>query len=135
MPREKDGSHDRADEGLALKNLALLALPWLSFQRDVLALMKKGIEDASHIRPIENLASRQLQALTMIVDPSGKFRSLLDRDLQENIKETYAQAVPKMVANSVLLIEAQEAVLSSISEQFDQLRKGKTNDGTETKGS
>ncbi len=135
MSKESNASHDRADESRVLKGLALLALPWISFQRDLLALMKKGIEDASHIRPIENLTSRQMQALTMIVDPSGKFRNLLDRDLQENIKETYAQAFPKLVANSVLLIETQEAVLSSISEQFDKLRKDKTSDGTETKSS
>ena len=135
MPKEKNGSQDRADESRMLKNLALLALPWLSFQRDLLALMKKGIEDASHIRPIENLTSRQLQALAMIVDPSGKFRNLIDHDLQENIKDAYAQAFPKFVSNSVRLIETQEAVLSSISEQFDKLRKDKTSNETETKSS
>ena len=135
MPKENNGSQDRTDESRVLKNLALLALPWLSFQRDLLALMKKGIEDASHIRPIENLTSRQLQALAMIVDPSGKFRNLIDHDLQENIKDAYAQAFPKFVSNSVRLIETQEAVLSSISEQFDKLRKDKTSNETETKSS
>ena len=135
MPKENNGSHERADESRVLKGLALLTLPWLSFQRDMLALMKKGIEDASHIRPIENLASRQLQALAMIVDPSGKFRNLIDHDLQEKIKDAYAQAFPKFVANSVRLIETQEAVLSSMSEQFDKLRKDKTSDETETKSS
>ena len=135
MPKEKNSSHDRADESRVLKSLALLTLPWLSFQRDLLALMKKGIEDTSHIRPIENLTSRQLQALMMILDPSGKLRNLLDHDLQEKIKDAYAQAFPKFVADSVLLIEAQDAVLSSISEQFDKLRNDKTSDGTETKNS
>jgi flagellar motility protein MotE (MotC chaperone) len=135
MPKENNGSHERADESRVLKGLALLTLPWLSFQRDMLALMKKGIEDASHIRPLENLASRQLQALAMIVDPSGKFRNLIDHDVQEKIKDVYAQAFPKFVANSVRLIETQEAVLISMSEQFDKLRKNKTSDETETKSS
>ena len=83
MPNDKDSSLDHAQngEGRVLRNFILLTLPWLSFQRDMLAIMKKGIEDASHVRPIENLTSRELQALMMILDPSGKWRSLLDRDL------------------------------------------------------
>ena len=135
MPNDKNGSQDRAVESRVLRNFALLTLPWLSFQRDLLALMKKGIEDASHVRPIENVTSRQLQALTMILDPSGKWRDLLDRDLQEKIKETYVKAFPKLVAGSIFLIETQEALLGSITEQFDKLRKDKATGGTDAKSS
>ena len=104
MPNDKDSGRDHAQngEGRVLRNFALLALPWLSLQRDMLALMKRGIEDASHVRPIENLTSRELQALMMILDPSGKWRSLLDRDLQEKIKETYTKTFPKLVSGSIL---------------------------------
>jgi hypothetical protein len=87
--------------------------------------MKRGIDDASHVRPIENLTSRELQALMMILDPSGKWRSLLDRDLQEKIKETYTKTFPKLVSGSIFLIETQEAVLASIYELFDKMRKDK----------
>jgi hypothetical protein len=127
MPNDKDRGRHHAQNGESrvLRNFALLALPWLSLQRDLLTLMKRGIEDASHVRPIENLTSRELQALIMILDPSGKWRSLLDRDLQEKIKETYTKTFPKLVAGSILLIETQEAVLASISELFDKLRKDK----------
>ena len=85
--------------------------------------MKRGIEDASHVRPIENLASRELQALMMTLDPSGKWRALFDRDLQNEIKETYTKTFPKLVSGSLGLIESQEEVLASLSELFDKLRK------------
>ena len=127
MPNDKDSGRDHAQNGASrvLRNFALLALPWLSLQRDLLTLMKRGIDDASHVRPIENLTSRELQALMMILDPSGKWRNLLDRDLQEKIKETYTKTFPKLVSGSIFLIETQEAVLASIYELFDKLRKDK----------
>lgn len=117
-----------------LRNFALLTLPWLSFQRDMLAIMKKGIEDASHVRPIQNLTLRELQAIMMIVDPSGKWRKLIHPDLQEKIRETYLKTFPKLVSGMVHSIEAQEAVLGSIAELFDKARKdNKTSGGTPTK--
>jgi hypothetical protein len=127
MPNDKDNGRDLTQNGESrvLRNFALLTLPWLSLQRDLLALMKRGIEDASNVRPIENLTSRELQALMMILDPSAKWRNLLDRDFQEKIKETYAKTFPKLVSGSILLIETQEAVLAAISELFDNLRKDK----------
>jgi hypothetical protein len=136
MPNENSG-RDRAQNGESrvLRNFALLTLPWLSLQRDLLALMKRGIEDASHVRPIENLTSRQLQAMMMILDPSVKWRNLLDRDLQEKIKEAYAKAFPKFVSGAILLIESQDAMLASISEQFDKLRKDKASGSTGAKSS
>jgi hypothetical protein len=127
MPNEKDSGRDHAQNGESrvLRNFALLTLPWLSLQRDLLALMKRGIEDASNVRPIENLTSRELQALMMILDPSAKWRNLLDSDLQKKIKETHTKAFPKLVSGSILLIETQEEVLASISELIDKLRKDK----------
>jgi hypothetical protein len=127
MPNEKDSGRDHAQNGESrvLRNFALLTLPWLSLQRDLLALMKRGIEDASNVRPIENLTSRELQALMMILDPSAKWRNLLDSDLQEKIKETYTKTFPKLVSGSILLIETQEEVLASISKLIDKLRKDK----------
>jgi hypothetical protein len=125
MPNDKDSGPDHAQngEGRVLKNLILLTLPWLSFQREMLAIVKKGIEDTSHVRPIENLTSRELQGLTMILDPSGKWRSLLDRDLEKKIEEIYAKTFPKLVSGSILFIEAQETLLASICDLLDKLRK------------
>jgi hypothetical protein len=136
MQNDKDSGRDHPQNGESrvLTNFILLTLPWLSFQRDMLAIMKKGIEDASHVRPIANFTSRELQALMMIWDPSGKWRNLLDRDLQEKIKETYTKTFPKLVSGSILFIEAQDAVLASISERLDKLRKdSKSSDETSRK--
>ena len=125
MPKNKDGLRNdpSSSDSPILRNLVLLALPLLSFQRDVLAIMKKGIEDASHIRPIENLTSRELQALMMIVDSSGKWRNLLGNDLTEQIKQAYEKLFPKLVSGSMLLIETQDAILASISERLNELRR------------
>jgi hypothetical protein len=127
MPNEKDSGRDHAQNGESrvLRTFALLTLPWLSLQRDLLVLMKRGIEDASNVRPIENLTSRELQALMMILDPSAKWRNLLDSDLQKKIKEAYTKTFPKLVSGSILLIETQEEVLASIYELIDKLRKDK----------
>jgi hypothetical protein len=107
-----------------LRNFILLTLPWLSFQREILAIMKKGIADASHVRPVENLTSRELQALMMIFDSSGKWRSLSDRDLEKKITDTYAEIFPKLVSGSFAFIEAQDAVLAGMSDLLEKLRKG-----------
>lgn len=123
MPNDKDKGRDQSDENRIGRNIALMALPWLSFQRDVLALVKRGIEDASHIRPVENLAWRELQALMMIVDPSGKWRTLFNRDLENELKEAYTKNFPKLVSGSLGLIENQEEVLASLTELFEKMRK------------
>ena len=136
MPNDQRNRRDHPDtgDGRALRNFILLTLPWLSFQRDILAIMKKGIEDASHVRPIQNLTLRELQAMMMILDPTGKWRKLIDQDLQEKIRETYLKTSTKLVSGMLHSIEAQEAVLGSISELFDKARKdSQTSGGTRTK--
>jgi hypothetical protein len=126
MTNEKDNGRNSAQNGeRVLRNFILLTLPWLSFQREMLAIARKGIEDTSHIRPIENLTSREFQALMMILDPSGKWRGLLDRDLEKKMEEAYSKTFPKLVSGSLLFIEAQEALLASIFELLDKLRKNK----------
>jgi len=125
MPNDQDSDRDRPErgEGRALKNLALLTLPWLSFQREMLALMKRGIEDASHIRPVENLILLEVQALMMIFDPTGKWRSHIGHDLQEKLEATYKGIFPKLVSSSLLSVEAQDAALASLAGLLDKLRK------------
>jgi hypothetical protein len=132
MPNDKDSRSDRPEHGggRALSNLVLLTLPWLSFQRDMLTVMKKGIEDASHVRPFENLILLELQALMMIFDPSGKWRSYIDSDLQQKMEEAYKKTFPQLVSTSILSIEAQEAALASLAELLNKLRKdGKPSGG------
>jgi len=125
MPQDKHSSDDHAQtpEGRALRNFSLLALPWLSFQQEILSIMKKGIESASHVRPFEHLSSRELQAFMMIFDPTGKWRGLSDRDLEKVLAETYGKILPKLVSGSYAFIEAQEAILTSVSGVLNDVRK------------
>lgn len=131
MPHDNHSSIDHAQnpESRVLRNFILLTLPWLSFQREILAMMKKGIENASHVRPIENLTSRELQALMMIFDPSGKWRNLQDRDLEKKITDTYTETFPKLVSGSYAIIEAHDAILACMSDLLEKLRKDNQSNG------
>jgi hypothetical protein len=130
MPQDKHSSddHTQTPEGRALRNFALMALPWLSFQREILSIMRTGIENASHVRPFEHLTSRELQAFMMIFDPTGKWRALSDRDLEKVLTETYGKILPKWVAGSFAFIEAQETALDSVSGLLDGVRKNPNGD-------
>jgi hypothetical protein len=133
MPDDEDSNRDRPqpDGGRTLKNFILLTLPWLSFQRDMLTIMKKGIEDASHVRPFENFMLLEIQALMMILDPSGKWRNHIGSHAQGKIEEKYKQCFAKLVSVSIRSIEGQEAALASLSELLDKLRKdSKAGNGT-----
>jgi hypothetical protein len=125
MSNDNDSPQDRFEHGerRALKNLILLTLPWLSFQREMLSIMKRGIEDASHVRPAENLILLEFQALLMIVDPTGKWRSYIGDDLQEKLEATYKELSPKLVSALLRSIEVHEGTLASLNEQLDKLRK------------
>lgn len=131
MSDDKHSSIDHAQnpESRLLRNFILLTLPWLSFQREILAMMKKGIENASHVRPIENLTTRELQALTMIFDPSGKWRNLQDRDLEKKFADAYAETLPKLVSGSYAVIEAQDESLARMSDLLEKLRKDNQSNG------
>jgi hypothetical protein len=106
------------------RNVALLALPWLSFQQDMLAIMKKGIEDTSHIKPVQKLTLLELQALMMILDPSRTWRSPFDANFEKRVEDTYKEAFPKMVSGSIDFIEAQEMILRRMSDAFVTLKNG-----------
>jgi hypothetical protein len=125
MPHDKHSSDDHAQtpEGRALRNFALVALPWLSFQRDILAIMRKGIDDANNVRPFENLTSLELHAWMMIFDPTRRWRALVDHDLEKTFTETYDKILPKLVSGSRAFIDAHEAALDSVSELLNDVRK------------
>jgi hypothetical protein len=89
----------------------------------MLSIMKRGIEDASHVRPVENLILLELQALMMIVDPTGRWRNCIGYDLQEKLETMYKGIFPKLVSSSLLSVEVQAAALASLTELLDKLRK------------
>jgi hypothetical protein len=124
MASDKDSGLSRVPnfEDRVLRNFLLLASPWVLFQQEMLAIAKNSLEQASKDKPVEKLMSREAQALMMILDPSEKWRGLLDRDLQNKIEEIYKKTVPKFAAGSIQLVEAQEAFLRSVSELLEKLR-------------
>ena len=117
MPNDKDSGLYNALAGAnPLRNFILLALPWISFQRDMLAILKKSVEGASERRPFENLTLSEMQAMMMIVDPSGAGRGLLGSDVEKKLKETYEKILPNLASGSLNFIEAQDIILESVSD-------------------
>ena len=107
-----------------LRDVILLALPWLSFQREMLEVAKCNITDPSHVRSTENFTLRQLQALIMILDRSGTRRNLLDDDFKEKVEVAFKEILPKLTSARVQLIEAQEEILATMFDALNALRKG-----------
>lgn len=119
-----DGKPDQPqiDED-TFRNLILLTLPWLSLQRDVLEIAKKYVTDVGNVKPTENFALRQFQALMMILDRSRTLRDSLDSDFEKKVEDAYKEILPKVSSASVQLIEAQEAVLAAVFDALNALRK------------
>jgi hypothetical protein len=128
MPNEADkNSGDvRGGAGRLLRNLILLALPCVSFQREILAIIKEGLakDKKNSLEPFQNLVSRELHALMMILDRSQELRSLLGENLERELQAELPKIFSKLAAGSVSLIEAQEALLKAVSEILLQLKNG-----------
>jgi len=107
-----------------LRNFILLALPWLSYQREMLEIAKSNITDPSRVRATENFTLRQLQALMMILDRSGTRRNLLDEDFKKRLEVSFKELFPKLTSARVQLIEAQEEILTTMFDTLNTLRKG-----------
>ena len=122
MPNENNSDHPQICEG-ALRNFILLTLPWLSFQRQMLEIAKKGIKDASHTKPAEHFALHELHALMMILDRSGAWRSLIDPDFEKRVENASKEVFPKVASASLQLIEVQETILTGAFEALNKLRK------------
>ncbi|HEX3341887.1 MAG TPA: hypothetical protein VHT68_22240 [Pseudolabrys sp.] len=126
MPNDKDSSSDHAHSvrDSMLRSFSLLALPWLSFQRDMLAIVKKGIEDTSHARPVQKLTLLELHALMMILDPSRTLRGPFDADLEKRVEEMHKETFPKLVSGSLQFIEVQDILLKRMSDALNKLKDG-----------
>jgi hypothetical protein len=132
MATDKDYKTDRAQasgedvkdpKDDLLRGLGLLALPVLAFQRNMLGIVRTGINEAGLLKPLQTLAENELHALFMILDPTGKWRNSLGADIEKKMKDTLDSAVPKAIAGSVSLIDAQQALLTSLIDALDTARK------------
>jgi hypothetical protein len=130
MPADKDAKTGRANEtredvkGNLLRGLGLLALPVLAFQRNMLGILRTGINEAGVLKPMQMLAEHELHALFMILDPKAHWRNSLGVEIEKKLKDALDGAVPKVISGSVNLIEAQQAILTSLIEALDTARKG-----------
>ena len=89
-----DGAQD--GQGSALSNVILLALPLFCFQRNVLNLVKAGLERAAGVRPVQNLLLHEMQAALMILDPERKWRNRLGVDLENKLKGLVEETTGKV---------------------------------------
>jgi hypothetical protein len=130
MPADKDHKTGRANEtredvkSNLLRGLGLLALPVLAFQRNMLGILRTGINEAGVLKPMQMLAEHELHALFMILDPKAHWRNSLGVEIEKKLKDALDGAVPKVISGSVNLIEAQQAILTSLIEALDTARKG-----------
>jgi hypothetical protein len=106
-----------------LRGLGLLALPVLAFQRNMLGLVKQGIEEAGLLKPVRTLAEHELHALFMIIDPKAQWRNSLGVEIEKKLKDALDSAAPKVLAGSVNLIDAQQSILTSLIDALDKARK------------
>ena len=135
MPTDSDYKTGRtqvtgedAKDGL-LRGVGLLALPVLAFQRNMLKVVRKGIEEAGLLQPVRTLAEHELHALFMILDPTGRWRNSLGVEIEKKLKDAFDSAVPKVISGSVSLIDAQQAILTSLIEALDTARKSELPEG------
>jgi hypothetical protein len=127
MPNDSKPDQPQTPEN-PLRSLILLALPFLSFQREVLEFAKKSVQDAGTVKPAEKFTVSELHALMMILDPKRTFRNRFDEDFEKKLEEAFKEIVPKLTSASVQLIEAQQKALSVVFDGLCNLRKGEKGD-------
>jgi len=131
MPTDRDYETGRAQvtgedaKADLLQGMGLLALPLLAFHRNILDILRTGINEAGLLKPVQTLVENELHALLMILDPTGKWRNSLGADIEKKLKDTLDAAVPKVISGSVSLIDAQQAMLTSIIVALDTVRSNK----------
>jgi len=131
MPTDRDYETGRAQvtgedaKADLLRGMGLLALPLLAFHRNILDILRTGINEAGLLKPVQTLVENELHALLMILDPTGKWRNSLGADIEKKLKDTLDAAVPKVISGSVSLIDAQQAMLTSIIVALDTVRSNK----------
>lgn len=129
MSTDSDRKTDRAQatgedvkDGL-MRGVGLLALPVLAFQRNMLGIVRKGINEAGLLKPLQTLAQNELHALLMVLDPTGKWRNSLGTDIEDKLRDAFDRAGPKVISGSNSLIDAQHEILTVLIEALDTARK------------
>ena len=122
MPNDSKRDQPHISEDV-LRNLTLLTLPWLSFQRDMLGIVREGIQGVGPVRPTEKFMLHELQALMMILDRSHTLRSLVSEDFEKRVEGACKEILPKLASASCQFLEAQELLLTNVISALDKVRK------------
>jgi len=132
MPNDKD-SYLRRAQGRMLKTLILSMLPLLSFQRNMLPIVRASLQrdKDDYIRTIANFASLELHALMMILDPARKLRGRLYNNFEKDLTVELSQILEKYVAGLISFVEIQEVILSRLIDTLQEAKHGKHNNTRE----
>ena len=136
MSNTKDRNGGRAQSGEVgmLRAAILLTLPFLSFQRDVLHMLKTGLErrpkgeagstPANHslVDLVHKLSARELQALMMVLDPSHAWRRGLGEDFQRKLADDISEISQQFAAGAANIIEAQAKTLDRVVELLRKIK-------------
>jgi hypothetical protein len=128
MPNDKDTRSGPAQnsEGGLLRNLILLALPLLSFQRDILATIRTSLQTHKdeHIRALGNFLSFELLALMMTLDPARKLRGRSHDNLEKE-KAELAKILDKLAEGVITVVQIQEQILPHVIDILQGIKNGK----------
>jgi hypothetical protein len=128
MPNDKDTRSGPAQnsEGGLLRNLILLALPLLSFQRDILATIRTSLQTHKdeHIRALGNFLSFELLALMMTLDPARKLRGRSHDNLEKE-KAELAKILDKLADGVITVVQIQEQILPHVIDILQGIKNGK----------
>jgi hypothetical protein len=130
MATDNDSETGQAQEnakGDLLRSIGLLVVPLLVLQRNMLGIARASINEAGLLKPVQTLAESELQAVFMIADPKATWRNSVGADVENRLKGTLDAAVPKVISGSIMLIDAQREMLTSIIDALDTAR---TNDAS-----
>jgi hypothetical protein len=130
MSKDKKSNAPRDTDDQVFGNFLLLALPWLSLQRDLLAIGRRGIQDYSHVRPVQNFTLREIQALMMVLDPSRTWRDSYG-EMESRLEETSTQSISKLMSGLSSVLESQEEFINSVIETLNASRTSKKSRATE----
>jgi len=137
MPTDQDTRSGPAQnsEGGLLRHLILLALPLLSFQRDILATIRTSLQTHKddHIRAVRNLLSFELLALMMILDPARKLRGRLDDNLESQLKAELTEILGKLADGVVTVVQIQEKIIPHLIDTLKEIKNEKHSDARKRK--
>lgn len=138
MSTNADRTQGRVQNGGGgpLRMALLLALPLLSLQRDLLQVIKAGLEKPTKapataegatgndniVDVLQKFAARELQALMMIVDPAHRWRNGLAEDFYKKLESDIAYVSQRVSTGAISLIEAQARILERAVEILRRIK-------------